>query len=341
MKATAGNTVYTVYIVSGTTKYNVTPVLVALDRKEADGQIAQCVKLQLMNVLVEGTWLSSLLKARDRVVVYADDGSQEGEVFRGYLWTRTYNSSSSKRELKFTCYDNLIYLQESEESLYFSSGKNTKDVFASICEKWGVKLEYSYESITHEKLPLRGKLYDIFTADILDLVKKRTKKKYVIRSEQDTLAVRTVGQNSTVYQFNAGENVVETASGWTMDGIITQVVIVGKADKDDREPIEATVSGKTSEYGTLQKIQSRDENTTLKDAKLEAQNTIDENGVPKWEYELTGPDIPWIRKGDMVYVNSGDIYKRYLIVTEVDRAADNKRSDMTLTMEDIKERSSQ
>lgn len=334
MTATQQKPVYSVYIVSGTTKYNVTKAVISQDRAEPDGQIAQRVTLQLANVKVDGKWLSSLLKARDRVFIYANDGTQEKEVFRGYLWTRARNDSISEEKIQYTCYDNLIYFQESEDSLYFTSGKSTKDIMATICDKWGIKLQYSYDSITHTKLPLRGYLSDIFTGDILDLVKKRTGKKYVILSDQDTMVVRPVGANSTIYHFVAGKNVTQTASGWTMDGVITKVIIVGKADDDDREPIEATVAGKTSEYGTLQKIQRRSEGTTLADAKIEAQKTVDENGEPKWEYEITAPDVPWIRKGDKIYVNAGDIVG-HRIVTEVDRAIDQKHREMTLHLEDV------
>lgn len=325
---------YSVYIVSGSTKHNVTKAVLSLDRSEPDGQIAQRVIVNLANVKVGDTLLSGLLKARDRVFIYANDGSQEKEVFRGFLWTRARIDSLSEKEVRYTCYDNLIYFQESEDSLYFSSGKSTKDVVASICEKWGIKLQYSYDSITHTKMPLRGFLADIFTEDILDLVKKRTKKKYVIRSEQDTMVVKPVGSNTTVYHFEAGKNTTRTASGWTMDGIITKVVIVGKADGDDREPVEATVSGKTGEYGTVQRIQRRSENTTVEDAKIEAKYTIDENGEPKWTYEITGADIPWIRKGDKVHIKAGEIDGDRIVI-DIDRTIDQKRREMTLTLEDM------
>lgn len=334
MASPHANTKYSVYIISGATKYNLTQAVTSIDRTDPDGQIAQRVILHLANVKVGDASLASLLKARDRVYVYANDGSKEEEVFRGYLWARSHASSLSENELQYTCYDNLIYFQESEDSLYFSSGKSTKDVVSSICDKWGIKLQYSYDSITHTKLPLRGFLSDIFTEDILDLVKKRNKKKYVILSEKDTMVVKPVGSNSTIYHFIAGKNISKTASGWTMDGVITKVIIVGKADDDDREPIEATVSGNTSTYGTLQKIQSRSENTSLADAKIEAQNTIDENGKPKWEYEISAPDIPWIRKGDKIYVSAGEI-SGYRIVTEVDRTSDRQTREMTLTLEDV------
>lgn len=332
--ATKQMAAYSVYIISGTNKYNVTPAVISQDRSEPKGQIAQRVTLQLANVKIDDKLLSSILQARNRVFVYANDGTKEEEVFRGYLWSRNRSDSINEKEVRYVCYDNLIYFQESEDSLYFASGKSTKDIVSSICSKWGIPLQYSYDSITHTKMPLRGYLADIFTKDILDLVKKRTKKKYVIQSDKDTMVVKPVGANSTIYRFVAGKNVIKTASGWTMDGVITKVVITGKADDDDREPIEATVSGKTSEYGTVQRIMSRSENTSLADAKIEAQNTIDENGEPKWEYEIIAPDIPWIRRGDKIYVEAGDI-SGYRIVAEIDRTIDNKTREMTLTLEDV------
>lgn len=333
MKASLENPIYSVYIVSGSTKYNVTPALIALDFSDQEKQMAQSVNINLMNVRANGKLLTSILKVRDRVTIYANDGSKNEEVFRGYVWTRSYQSGLNDREIALKCYDHLIYLQESEDAAYFSAGKSTKDVISSLCSKWGVKLSYSYSSITHSKLALRGCLSDIFTSDVLDLAKDRTGKKYVIRSEKDVMKVMEVGTNTTIYSFKAGQNGITTKSECTMDGMITKVVILGKADDNDRQPVEATINGNTSAYGTLQKLINRSENTSLADAKKEANSILKEDGAPKWEFEVKAPDIPWIRKGDKVLVNAGDIVNSHLIVTGVDRSIDNKKKEMTLTLE--------
>lgn len=333
MTASRENPIYTTYIVDGSTKYNITPAVTGLDFSDQEKQMAQSVNIGVANVLVNGKWLTSILKVRQRVFIYANDGTTNEEVFRGYVWTRSYKSSLSDRNITLKCYDQLIYFQESEESEYFTEGKTSKDVCSSLCDKWGVKLEYSYESITHSKLALRGNLSDLFTSDILDLVKDRTGKKYVIRSEKDVMKIMNVGQNATVYHFKASQNAINTKSECTMDGMVTKVVILGKADDDDREPVEATVSGKTDQYGTLQKIINRDENTSLEDAKKEAEGILTNDGAPKWQYEVQAPDVPWIRKGDKVIVNAGDISNKELIVLSVDRSINSKGAKMTLTME--------
>ena len=332
MEASQLNPIYSVYIVSGTKKYTVTPALTSLNTSGRTKQMAQSATIQLMNVQVGNSWLTGLLKVRDRVFIYADDGTRNEEVFRGYIWTYGYKATLRGWVISLKCYDNLIYFMESEESTFFASGKRSKDVCKTLCNNWGVELQYSYESITHSKLALRGRLADIFMDDILDPVKDRTGKKYVILSEKDTIYIKTVGSNSTIYHFLSGKNTTQTYSECTMDGMVTKVVIVGKANDDDRKPIEATVSGKTSEYGTLQKIIDRSENTSLADAKKEAQSIINKDGTPKWEDEIKAPDIPWVRLGDKVYVNAGNI-EGYRIVTGIDRSIDNKHREMTLTLE--------
>lgn len=334
MAATAAKPEYTAYVVVGGTKYNITPAIESIDIADQQKQIAKCVTIQMMNTKVGDNWLTGLLGVRNRVYLYANDGTKEGEVFGGFVWNRAYKSSLTDRTLQLKCYDNLIYFQESDHSAYFSSGKSTKDVATALCKDWGVKLEYTYESITHSKLPLRGNLADIFTADLLDPVKDRTGKKYVILSEKDVMQIKPVGANSTIYHFVAGQNAIQTQSVCTMDGMTTKVIILGKADDNDRTPIEATVSGDTDQYGTLQKTISRSENTSLADAKKEAQSIIDEKGKPKWEYELHATDIPWIRKGDKVHLKAGDM-TGYYIVTGIDRTITGKKREMVLDLENL------
>lgn len=322
---------YTVYVIAGGTKYDVTPAIESIDISDQEKQIAKCVTIQMMQIQVGDKYLTELMTVTNRVFVYADDGTKKEEVFRGFVWDRSYKRSMTDRTFQLKCYDNLIYFQESDHSAYFSSGKSTKDVCASICKEWDVKLDYTYESITHAKLPLRGKLSDILTADVLDLVKDRTGKKYVILSEKDVVHVKPVGSNTTIYHFTAVQNAIQTTSFRTMEGMVTKVIILGKEDKDDREPVEATVSGDTAKYGTLQKTIKRSENTSLADAKKEAQSIIAEKGKPTEKYELCAADIPWVRKGDKVYVKANNMVN-YYIVTGIERNITAKERKMILDL---------
>lgn len=338
MEASNLNPIYTVYIVSGDKKYNVTPAVTSMERVEAEGQIAQRVDLELKKILVDGVWLSTLIEPVNRLFVYANDGSRNEEVFRGFLWERHYKSSISQHRLKVTAYDNLIYLQESEDVFYFSARKSTEELIAHICNEWGIKLKYSYYNITNGKLPVSGKLYDILTTDILDETERQVGYYYSIISDKDTMIVRTAGDNVDTYNFIGGKNVISSSAGWTMEGVITQVIIVGKEGEDGREPIELVESRNTDKYGTLQKIHRRDEETYMELALGEAQIILSEHATPKWEYEIDAPDIPWIRKGDAVQVSAGEIVDRRLLVNAVRRSTDIKNSKMTLTLIDQSEK---
>ena len=334
--ASKDNPVYTTYVISGGTKYDLTTCVKELKFSDQGKAISKNVRISLANVQVQGgEWLSSIIGVRDRIHIYADDGETNDEVWRGFVWEHGYKSSTSDRLIVLTGYDNLIYSQESEESKFFAAGKQTEDVMKSLCNDWGIALEYSYTSISHSKLALRGKLSDVITSDILDLVKDRTGEKYVILSEKDVVKIKRIGQNKKVYTIGGWNNTITAEAVCTMNGMTTRVVILGKADDNDRRPVEATVDGDTAKYGTLQKLVNRDENTSLSDAKKEAQSIINEVGKPKWEYKVEAPDIPWIRKGDKVHVSAGSLIG-YYIVLGIDRNISNSKKTMTLTMEDEK-----
>ena len=334
MQASKENPAYSVVLTTLTgEQYELTPVLSTLELSHQKDQLAVCATLALMNISYQGRWLNAMIEARQRVCIYADDGERHLEVFRGFVWSTSYLSATEDRELTVTCYDNLIFWQESEDTAFFPAGYTTESILTSLAGAWGIPLTYRYRSITHGKLALRGTLADQVTGEVLDPVKKQTGAKYAIVMEGDTALIRTAGDNTDYYKIVQASNAIHTRSGHTMEGMVTKVQVLGAA-KNGQAPVEATVTGDTAKYGTLQKLQDRGGDTTLADARAEAQATIDENGSPKWEYELKCSDIPWIRKGDRVYVSVGGIYQKTLIVWSIDREISDEGRIMTLTMED-------
>lgn len=329
--ASLENPIYSVYLVDGNIKYNISPAVIDIDMSNPEKQVAQCVTINVANITSNGKTMNGLLGVRKRIFVYANDGTINDEVFRGWTWTRYSDADLNAHIIKVKCYDNLIYLQESEDSLYFSKGKNTKSVMSTICKKWGINLNYSYSTITHGKLVLRGSLTDIFQSDILDLVKDRTGKKYVIISEKDVMCVKTAGSNKTVYNVIKKNNAVSARAETTMDGMITKVQILGKSGKSGKIPVVATVKGDTAKYGTLQKLQTKGSDQSLSDAKKEANATIKEHGKPRQEYQVIATDIPWIKKGDLVHVEAGSINDN-LIAVGIERTISNKQKTMTLSL---------
>lgn len=315
-------------------QYEITPVVTSLELSHQKEQMAQTATINIVNIYYKGGWPNTMFQPRDRVFIYANDGERHEEVFRGFVWATDYTSATDERELVLRCYDNLVFLQESEESAFFAAGYQTKDVVSNLFTRWNIPLKYNYESISHGKLALRGVLSDLITSDVLDQAKRQTGKKWAILMEQETVVIRTAGDNEAYYRVTDVSNAIHTKNSITMDGMTTKVVILGKTDDAGKTAIDATVTGDTATYGTLQKLQDRDEDTTLADAKKEAQYVIDENGKPKQEFELKCTDIPWVRKGDRIFVSVGGIYEKTLIVWGIDRSISDKSKEMTLTMEE-------
>lgn len=337
MIASKENPLYTVYLVDGSTKYNLTAAVISINLSDQENQMAQSASIKIVNIMANKQKLSDLIKARQRVFIYANDGDKNEEVFRGWVWTILGIQDTGGNDLEIKAYDNLIYLQESDDSQYFAKGKKTSTVMQSICKSWGISLNYTYKSITHDKLVLRGTLSNIITSDILDVVKDRTGKKYVVISKKDIMYVSAVGSNATIYNIAAKSNVIRVRSEQSMDGMITKVKVLGSANKKTKKlPVKATVTGNTSKYGTLQKLIDKTDDISLSDAKKQAQYMIDDKGSPSNSYIVETSDIPWIRKGDLVYLKSDDI-SGYFITKSIDRDISNKSKMMTLTIEEPKD----
>ena len=330
---TVENIRYTAYIVTDTKKYNVTNALVTINTSEEEKQLAESVSLGLVDVDVDGKKLSDIVKLRHRVILRASDGKKSDEIYQGYVWALSPKESLTDAEVTIKSYDQLIYWQESEDAAFFPAGQPTSAVVKTVADKWGIKISYDYGQITHDQLVLRGAISDFLTADLLDTVKSRTGKKYVIRDEKGTVAIRSIGVNTTVYTIDSKQNATELRRYCTLNGVITQVIVISTAGDDEKTRVEATSRRFGKEYGTLQKIVTRSESTPLSEAMAEAQNIVLEKGKPQWEYDIKAVNIPWIRKGDVVNVRT-DTLRGKFIVKAISREISNRGSVMTLTLVD-------
>ena len=135
-----------------------------------------------------------------------------------------------------------------------------------------------------------------------------------MNSVNNQLSISHWGTNTTVYEFAAKKNVIATSSNITLEGLVTKVKIYSHSDEGVRQKLEATVTGDTS-YGTLQRIITRSDNTTLTESKKEANQLIKDDGKPVEKFVLTAVDIPWMKKGDKIKVSAGDMAGYFYILS--------------------------
>ena len=110
--------------------------------------------------------------------------------------------------------------------------------------------------------------------------------------------------------------------------MVTRVKIIGKEKKGGKNKVIATLNGSTK-YGVRQRIYTRGADESLADAKSAAKAILDDDGDVKDEITVQAPDVPYVRKGDLVYLKIGSI-KGYYYVLGVRHDADTCSMSMDL-----------
>ena len=105
----------------------------------------------------------------------------------------------------------------------------------------------------------------------------------------------------------------EKLSDSSLKECITRVKVIGQEDDDGKSAVEAVLNGSTK-YGVRQKIVRRGTDESLEDAKTSAQTILDEEGKVQEEMTVKAPDIPWVRKGDLVHVTVGTMNAYYYVI---------------------------
>lgn len=317
---------YSVKVVSGGKTYTLDNAMKNCTVSQPKNQIAQKCQADLANVMVNGKYLSDILKVNCKAYVYYDVGSGLKEKMRGLVWTAK-TSESDENVLQLLMYDYGIYLQKSKASWYI--GGKTKSVVTKICKKWGVKVNYSYVSVKHSKRAIRSKFLADTILDFLDEAKKQSGVKYEIYFSGGSLNIIRAGSNSNIYHVTEKVNAIQVDTETTMDDVVTQVVIQGPAKKSGAPKVVKTVkdSGSVKTYGKLQEEISKDKKTSKKKAVKEAKSILKERSKPKTTSTITCIDIPMMKRGDKVYVKT-QTKTGYQIVTDIEHNADKQEMDI-------------
>lgn len=309
-------------------QYNIKDFVENLGWEENDGELAVRISFTAKNDKTSAGLISSLAKPGCLVGIFASHGSIDEEVARGYITDWKPTLSGSKDKFDVTCYDELYNLQESQELIYYSSGIGTKSAITKIFDDWQIPMDkYEGPDVTHGKLAYKTEMLSDVLLDILDDAKKKGGGSAMIRAAKGKVSVIEWGSNTTVYHFEA-DNTKQVSHKKSTSGMITRVKIIGQEDDDGRSSVEAVVNGLTK-FGVRQKIYIRGKDDSVSDAQSAAQEIIDEKGQVKEDITVQAPDIPFIRKGDLVHMTVGTL-KDYYYVKGIRHDADSGSMTMDL-----------
>lgn len=309
-------------------RYILNDALLSLSWEEQEKELSQRAVITAANFAIGGTWLMALAKINRIIRIYAGISGERKLVFDGTVWEWQY-TSAQQRTFTITAYDRLIRLQQSQDFKYYTAGQTTQALIGDICETWGIPFAYLWEeSITHEKKIFSGNTLSDMIITLLNEVKNQTGKKYIIYFRDGKMQIVGYGTNETVYCFE-NEMTVSAMNKLTINNLVTRVKILGSSDDEERTPIEALVDGNT-EYGVLQTILKRSNDKTLDAAIAEANTILQEKGKPEETISVTVPDLPFLRKGDAVYMSAGNLLGVFY-AEGVSHNADEKTMTMSLT----------
>lgn len=234
------------------------------------------------------------------------------EVARGYLVSWNPKESLSGSTLACTCYDELYNFQQSQDNVYYSPGAGTKTVLTELFDRWQIPVEtYEGPDVTHAKLVYKSESLSDIIKDLLDDAQKKGAPKCIVRASRGMVSILPYGSNKTVYCFEA-DNIKSVNHSLSSQGMVTRVKIIGQADDEGLSPVEATLDGQIK-FGVRQKIHIREKDSSLEDARSAAQEILNEKGDLQEKITVGAPDVPFIRKGDVIYLRAAGLKAHYYV----------------------------
>ena len=304
---------YKISVLDGKAEYGITDFLEQLSWEESEGEVAMRVSATLRNGRTGRGQMSSLVKPGCTLIVSAKHGGGGyQEVARGTVAEWDIARRNSAGDVRVVCYDRMYSLQKSQDNFYFRFGSGTKARVSRVLKKWGIPMgEYQGPDKKHGKKKYQNRCLSDILPDILDDAAKKGGRRCILRMEKGKAVVVPRGSNEDVYVLK-GSNAMAVDSSRSTAELVTRVKILGKPGDDGKDNVAATVDGLTK-YGVYQKIYTMAQDEPLKDAKKAAGEILESQGRVGKKVSVQCPDVPYVRKGDLVYIQAGGAVGYYYV----------------------------
>jgi hypothetical protein len=237
------------------------------------------------------------------------NGSGSVLFLDGIVWTKN-PSRRGREQLSLTIYDRAIYLAKSEDEYLFDAGQTATGIIRTITGDWNIPSDTIAETgVTLAKQVFRSQtLYNMLARTLRETAAKGGNL-YRLRMSAENLELVQIGANKTVWMLESGTNLQDVSCQQSLDGVVTQVKVLGNAEEEGRSPVMAVVKRDTEKYGTIQKVVQNAKITNAGEAHKAGQQQL--AGVEE-TYTATAIDINTLRAGDRVSLDGTE-----LIVTSI------------------------
>lgn len=322
---------YRVAVIDGDgNQYNITDYIQNLGWEENENELSLRCSFTIRNEETAKGYLSELIRPGCLVGIFASDsGFLDEEVARGYVEQWNPVEKNSRNSLKCICYDELYRLQKSQDNRYYPSGTGTKSALLGVLDDWGIPQgDYKGPNAVHGKMVYNNRYLSDIILELLDDAAKKGERRCLIRAEKGRVNVVPPGSNETVYVFGT-DNTQSVEHSISTESLITRVKVVGQANDAGKRSVEVTLNGQT-EYGIRQRIYIRGTDEMPAAAKTAAQEILNREGRLQKGMKVQSPDLPFLRKGDFVYL-TGSFGSDYYQVKSIQHNAD--ACSMTMDLE--------
>ena len=290
----------------GKAPIDITVLCSKIIHKERKGAFVAILDVSLKNIKEEEYgWLHSHVAVTTPVRLQAsEDGEEWITIFFGLIYR--WQTNAKGHEIELTAYDLLYPLMQSEDHYYFSEGMTGRARIEHITKDRGIKLA-PIKGLT-EKLPKKVATGSIARTieEIVEENNKKTKDKALVRADENgRLDAFIMGKNDVVYEITDW-SISESSHEESIEDLVTIVKVYGNSEKDDkRPPLQATHKRNTALGEITRVVKSSADDKS--EADKEAKEILEEYAKPKKVINVTVPDIPFLKKGDLLRVATGTV----------------------------------
>ena len=226
------------------------------------------------------------------------------ELFNGVVW-EPETIRKGRRRATLTCYDRSLFIAKSEDEYLLNAGQSASQRLRNYARDWEIPVGNMADtgiqlaSAIYRSQPI----YKMILQDLKETIAKGGQM-YRPRMNGTCLEMVPIGANTVVWVLKSGQNIEELAERASLEGMATQVKVLGEAEEEGLSPVLAIEKGDTARYGTLQKVI---QNSTIETTAQARQAAVEFLAGPMKTIGVSAIDINTIRAGDKVLLNDQEI----------------------------------
>lgn len=301
MSITLGDAAYYAFIVGDDGKQiELTDYIDTLQWAELQGQLSMKATFTARNEETPEGYVSDICKPGAFLVIVAKTSEGLKEVFRGNIevWNTTLTTDDDN--VKITAYDELYPTQKSQDNIIIKNKTKPAKAIKKVFKTWKLKMGiYDGPSVKLPKLIFQARSVADIINTILQTAYDKGDERCFMRAHDGKIDFLHYYDNYDIYYFN-GDNCTQVDEKQSTENLVTRIKIMDKNGTKKKKDVDGL-----TDYGIRQQIMQMQEGVSLKDTKRMAEMELDEKGVIEKSTTINCPDIPFMRKGDVVYTNIG------------------------------------